>query len=147
LQPQIIIHLSSRQQGIEPQQRKTPQPIGSTVEQSKAFVSAEQPIVLTPPSRSDSQLKFPLVQTASLVPPSRFTSPLRLGGKGLVTTRQTVSERVNGWGGVSISFLNLTVELGIFFADLKKWSFAADRGRWKAVDTPRFTMAIDGVIQ
>jgi len=147
LQPQIIIHLSSRQQGIEPQQRKTPQPAGSTVEQSKAFVSATQPIAVVQPSRADSQLKFPLVQTASLVAPSRSTSPLRLGGKGLIATNQSVSERVNGWGGVSISFLSLTVELGIFFADLKKWSFAADRGRFRAVDTQRFVLSIDGVIQ
>ena len=147
LQPQIILHLSSKQQGTEPQNRKTPQPIGSTVEQSQATISSAQPIVITPSSRSDSQIKFPLIQAGPSLGQPKSISPLKLGKQGLVTTRQTMSERVNGWGGVSISFLDLAVDLGIFFADLKKWSFAADRGRWKVVDTPRFILAIDGVIQ
>jgi len=148
MQPQIILHLSSKQQSVEPIHRKTTQPIGSTEEQSQVTVNRSQTVVATQPSRSDAQLKFPLIQAGPSLEQPKSTSPLRLSTKSLVTTtHQSVSERINGWGGISISFLDLTVDLGIFFAELKKWSFAADRGRFRAIDTPRFTLSIDGVIQ
>lgn len=63
-----------------------------------------------------------------------------------------LSEKVHGWGGMSVVFLNLHPELNALFAGLNKWLFGAASGRWRLDDnrisnSRRWNISIEGINQ
>jgi hypothetical protein len=58
-----------------------------------------------------------------------------------------LSEKVHGWGGTVVFFLNLFPDLCLLFSGITKWSAAAGRGRWEETGQVHYAVFVEGTFQ
>lgn len=146
--PQLTQQITSKQPERTPQELKRITAVAPSASRFQQIWNPVQVSIPTQPSRSDSQIKTLAGKTTEITSGLRIVAPLVSPSNFPITqTDRRTSEHINGWGGITTVFLDLFVELGIFFASAPKWLSGASRARWETLPSNHYTLAVDGVSQ
>jgi len=137
----ITQRTTSRQFGIEPKQLNRAEGASATARQLQSRSTPTIPSPVNPKVISDlNPLK------------GRSIAPLISPDRQFEVNGFRLSEKVHGWGGYSVVFLDLHPVLDALFRGLNKWAFGASSGRWRIDDNrisdyQRWQISIEGINQ
>lgn len=93
-----------------------------------------------------------ITRTDATVVKGRSVAPLISPAPQFEVNGFRLSEKVHGWGGYSVVFLDLHPVLDAAFRGLNKWIFGASSGRWRLDENrinnyKRWVISIEGINQ
>ena len=137
----ITQKVTSRQLEILPKQLNRAEGVSATGRQLQSQATPTIPASIDPKVRTVENL----IKGRSIAPLVSPDPQFEVNGFRL-------SEKVHGWGGYSVVFLDLHPVLDAAFTGLNKWIFAASGGRWRIDQNrihnyKRWIISIDGINQ
>lgn len=135
---------TSRQLEVQPKELVHVKSVSATGRELQSRVTPVIPADVNPKVRTSLDIDNPLK--------GRSIAPLVSPDAQFEVNGFRLSEKVHGWGGYSVVFLDLHPVLDATFRSLNKWLFGAASGRWRLDDnrisnSKRWIISIEGINQ